>query len=60
MTYINFVELHSWMLHAKFKNHRPFGSEKEGFCYSHGGHLIIIIIIIIIMYLFKEDDIFST
>ena len=43
MIYINFVELHSLMLHAKFKYHRPSGSEEDfkGFChiYSHGGHL---------------------
>ena len=41
---INFVDLHSLMLHAKFQNHRPPGSEKEDFVkifviYSHGGHL---------------------
>ena len=43
MIYINFVELYSLMLHAKFQNHRPSGSEKifKGLCYlySHGGHL---------------------
>ena len=44
MTYANFVELHSLMLHAKFKNHRPSGSEEEDFLkvfaiYSHGSHL---------------------
>ena len=43
MIYINFVELHSQMLHTKFQNNRPSGSE-EGFLnvfaiYSHGGHL---------------------
>ena len=32
------------MLHAKFQNHRPSGSEEEDFLkifaiYSHGGHL---------------------
>ena len=31
------------MLHAKFRNHRPPGSEEEFlkifFIYSHGGHL---------------------
>ena len=33
------------MLHAKFQNHRPSGSEEEDFylyffaIYSHGGHL---------------------
>ena len=31
MIYINFVELHSKMLHAKFQNHRPSGSEEEDF-----------------------------
>ena len=43
MIYINFVDLHSLMLHAKFKNHRPPGSEEDFFkiivIYSHGGHL---------------------
>ena len=36
MIYINFVELHCLMLHAKFQNHRPSGSGEEdfkGFCY---------------------------
>ena len=27
----NFVELHSQMLHTKFQNHRPSGSEEEDF-----------------------------
>ena len=41
---INFVDLHSLMLHAKFQNHRPPGSEKRRFfkifvIYSNGGHL---------------------
>ena len=44
MIYINFVELLSLMLHAKFQNHRPSGSGEEDFLkvfaiYSHGGHL---------------------
>ena len=44
MIYINFVELRNLMLHAKFQNHRPSGSEEEDFSnknaiYSHGGHL---------------------
>ena len=44
MIYINFVDLRSLMLHAKFQNHRPSGSEEEDFkfffaIYSHGGHL---------------------
>ena len=44
MIYINFVELHYLMLHAKFQNHRPSGSIEEDFfkvfaIYSHGGHL---------------------
>ena len=44
MNYINFVELHSLMLHVMFQNHRVFGSEEEDFLkvyviYSHGGHL---------------------
>ena len=29
--YINFVELYSLMLHAKFQNHRPSESEEEDF-----------------------------
>ena len=29
--YINFVELHCLMLHAKFQNHRPSGSGEEDF-----------------------------
>ena len=29
--YINFVELNSLMLHAKFQNHRPPGSEEDDF-----------------------------
>ena len=42
--YINFVELHCLMLHAKFQNHRPSGSGEEDFLkffaiYSHGSHL---------------------
>ena len=43
MIYINFVDLRSLMLHAKFKNHRPSGSEDFFFhflaIYSHDGHL---------------------
>ena len=44
MIYINFVDHYSLMVHAKFKNNRPPGSEEEGFLkifviYSHGGHL---------------------
>ena len=44
MIYINFVELHCLMLHAKFQNHRPSGSGEGRFLkvfaiYSHGGHL---------------------
>ena len=31
MIYINFVELLSLMLHAKFQNHRPPGSGEENF-----------------------------
>ena len=31
MIYINFVELHSQMLHTKFQNHRPSGSGEEDF-----------------------------
>ena len=45
MIYINFVELLSVMLHAKFQNHRSSGSGEEDFLilkvfaiYSHGGH----------------------
>ena len=36
---INFVDLHSLMLHAKFQNHRPSGSEEDFVICSHGGHL---------------------
>ena len=43
MIYMNFVELHCLMLHAKFQNHRPSGSGEDFFkvfaIYSHGGHL---------------------
>ena len=44
MIYVNFVELLSLMLHAKFQNHRPSGFGKEDFfkvfaIYSHDGHL---------------------
>ena len=44
MIYINFVELLCLMLHAKFQNHRPSGSEEEDFLkvfaiYGRGGHL---------------------
>ena len=43
MIYINFVELHCLVPHAKFQNHRPSGSGEEDFkgfaIYSHGGHL---------------------
>ena len=31
MIYKNFVDLRSVMLHAKFQNHRPPGSEEEDF-----------------------------
>ena len=31
MIYINFEELHSWMLHVKFQNHRLSGSAGEDF-----------------------------
>ena len=31
MIYTNFVELYSQMLHTKFQNHRPSGSEEEDF-----------------------------
>ena len=41
--YINFVDLHSLMFHAKFNIHRPTGSEEDFLkifvTYSHGGHL---------------------
>ena len=44
MIYLNFVELHSQMLHTKFQNHGLSGSEEEELLiffaiYSHGGHL---------------------
>ena len=31
MIYTKFVDLHSWILHAKFQNHSPPGSEEEDF-----------------------------
>ena len=31
MIYTNFVELHCLMLHAKFQNHRPSGSQEVEF-----------------------------
>ena len=31
MIYTNFLELHCLMLHAKFQNHMPSGSEEKGF-----------------------------
>ena len=31
MIHINFVELRSQMLHTKFQNHSPSGSEEEDF-----------------------------
>ena len=31
MIYTIFVELHSQMLHTKFQNHKPYGSEEEDF-----------------------------
>ena len=42
--YINFVELESPMLHAKFQDHRTSNSGEEFFLsfftiYGHGGHL---------------------
>ena len=43
MIYINFVELLSLMLHAKFQNRKSSGSGKEDLkvfaIYSHRGHL---------------------
>ena len=43
MIYINFVELHCFMLHAKIQTHRPSGSGEDFLkvfaIYSHGGHL---------------------
>ena len=43
MINVNFVELFSLMLHAKFQNHRPSGSGEDFLkifaIYSHGGHL---------------------
>ena len=43
MIYTNFVDIPSLMIHAKFQNHRPSGSEEDFFkifaIYSHGGHL---------------------
>ena len=50
MIYINFVELHSQMLHTKFQNHRPSGTEEEDFltfllCFCHLGHVTLTIYI---------------
>ena len=43
MIYINFAELYCLLLHARFQNHRPSGSEEEVLkvfaIYSHGGNL---------------------
>ena len=40
MISINFVDLYSLMLHAKFQNHRPPEDFFKIFViYSHGGHL---------------------
>ena len=44
MIYINFLELHLLMLHAKIQAYSPSGSGEEDFLkvfaiYSHGGHL---------------------
>ena len=47
MIHINFVEIHFELLHVKFQNHRPSGSEKADFLflfsffsiYSPGGYL---------------------
>ena len=43
MIYINFVELFSLMLHAKFQNHEPSGSREKILkvfaIYRNGGHL---------------------
>ena len=57
MIYTNFVDLRSLMLHAKFQNHRPSGSEEEGFkkkfaIYSHGGHLVHVTLTIYIYFHF--------
>ena len=53
MIYINFVELLSLILHARFQNHRPSGSGEENFLkvfaiYSqccHLGHVTLAIYI---------------
>ena len=46
ITYINFVELESPVLHAKFQDYRTSGSGEEDFkgfyhihMYGHGGHI---------------------
>ena len=44
MIYINFVELHTLVLHTKFKGNWPSGSGDESFfkvlsIFEHGGHL---------------------
>ena len=53
MIYINFVELLSLMLHAKFQNQRPSGSGEDFFLEifaidSHGGHLGLVTLTIYI------------
>ena len=46
MIYINFVELLSLMLHAKFQNHMPSGSGEEDF---KGFLLFIAMVAILVM-----------
>ena len=48
------------MLHAKFQNHRPSGSEaedlKKNAIYSNGGHLGHVTLTIYINFHFLKDD----
>ena len=42
MIYTNFVDLHFLILHAKFQNHRPSGSEEDfkNWCFSFAPELV--------------------
>ena len=49
MIYINFVDLYSLMLHAKFQNHRPPGSEEEEDDFFKDFLLLIAMVAILVM-----------
>ena len=57
MIYTNFVDLHSLMLHSKFQNHRPLGSEEEDFFFLR--FLLFIAIVAILVFVFHDDKIFK-